>query len=170
MTSDHTNFEDLADRPGHLIRRLHQIHVALFLDECSDDNLTPVQFGVLTVASDGQIYDQVTIAERIGVDRNNAADVIRRLAKRGLLERPDNPADKRTKLAKITPAGRALVEKVQPSMIKAQRRLIDPFSEEEYQQFKRLARKLIDANDHSSRAPWKPDRFTRNRQTVATGD
>ncbi len=149
-------FQNLADRPGHLIRRLHQIHVALFLEECGKHDLTPVQFGVLTVLLDGEVRDQVTIAALIGVDRNTAADVIRRLAKRALLERPDDPKDKRTKLAKITHDGKKLVEKVQPGMVKAQVRLIDPLSDDEYALFMELTQKLISANDLSSRAPWRP--------------
>ena len=156
MPIDDSFFQNLADRPGHLIRRLHQIHVALFIEECGKHDLTPVQFGVLTVLLDGEVRDQVTIAAMIGVDRNTAADVIRRLAKRALLERPDSPKDKRTKLAKITSAGKKLVEKVQPGMIKAQTRLIDPLSEEEYALFMKLTQKLISANDLSSRAPWRP--------------
>ena len=156
MTVDDSFFQNLADRPGHLIRRLHQIHVALFLDECGKHDLTPVQFGVLTVLVDGEVRDQVTIAAMIGVDRNTAADVIRRLAKRALLERPDNPKDKRTKLAKITHDGIKRVEKVQPGMVKAQIRLIDPLTDEEYALFMKLTQKLISANNLSSRAPWRP--------------
>ena len=156
MTQQKPDFDNLSDRPGHIIRRLHQIHVALFLEECADYNLTPVQFGVLTVLSHGKVRDQVTIAKMIGVDRNTAADVIRRLARRGLLERPDNPADKRTKLAKITAEGLQLVEQVQPGMVNAQQRLINPLSNDEYQRFMELSQKLIKANDHSSRAPWSP--------------
>lgn len=169
MTDDHSNFEALSGRPGHLIRRLHQIHVALFLEECGIHNLTPVQFGVLTVLTDGKVRDQVTIAAMIGVDRNTAADVIRRLQKRGLLERPENPADKRTKLAKITPAGLQLVEVVKPGMIEAQSRLINPLSKQEYDQFMRLTNKLISANDHSSRAPWKPFHDGAESKTKASG-
>jgi MarR family transcriptional regulator, lower aerobic nicotinate degradation pathway regulator len=156
MKVNESLFQNLADRPGHLIRRLHQIHVALFLEECGKHDLTPVQFGVLTVLLDGEVRDQVTIAALIGVDRNTAADVIRRLAKRALIERPDDPKDKRTKLAKITHDGKKLVEKVQPGMVKAQVRLIDPLTDEEYALFMELTQKLISANDLSSRAPWRP--------------
>ncbi len=155
MTQEFQSFESLADRPGHLIRRLHQIHVALFLEECSKQNLTPVQFGVLTVLEDGTSRDQVTIARRIGVDRNTAADVIRRLEKRKLLERPNDPSDKRTKLAKITSAGSEMVDSVKPGMVRAQSRLVSPLSDEEYEQYMNLTLKLLKANDHSSRAPWK---------------
>jgi len=108
------------------------------------------------VLLDGKVRDQVTIAKMIGVDRNTAADVIRRLARRDLLERPDNLADKRTKLAKITATGKHLVEQVQPGMINAQERLISPLNNDEYQRFMELSQKLISANDHSSRAPWTP--------------
>jgi len=160
-------FENLAERPGHLIRRLHQIHVGLFLEECDKHDLTPVQFGVLTVLVDGAIRDQVTVAALVGVDRNTAADVIRRLTGRGLLERPDNPTDRRTKMAKITDAGKQMVDAVQPGMIKAQARLIDPLSEEEYAQFMALAEKLIAANDHSSRAPWRPGKEAKKGKAAA---
>ncbi|MDG1737175.1 MAG: MarR family transcriptional regulator [Paracoccaceae bacterium] len=156
MTKDIENFDNLADRPGHLIRRLHQIHVAIFLEECSEQNLTPVQFGVLTVLESGAPRDQVTIARRIGVDRNTAADVIRRLEKRKLLERPGDPTDKRTKLAKITKSGKEMVEAVKPGMMRAQTRLIGALSNEEYAQYIQLTQKLLDANDQSSRVPWKP--------------
>jgi len=155
MTEHIPTFDTLADRPGHLIRRLHQIHVALFLEECERFNLTPIQFGVLDVLKDKEMRDQITIATMIGIDRNTAADVIRRLASRGLLTRPDNPSDRRTKLTKITEAGRRIVEQVRPGMIEAQIRLMAPLSADEYERFMQLTQKLITANDHNSRAPWK---------------
>ena len=155
--SDEKKFERLIDRPGHLIRRLHQVHVALFLEECGAQNLTPIQFGVLTVLKDGKERDQVTIAYSIGIDRNTAADVISRLEKRQLLERPDNPLDRRTKLAQITASGQALVNTVVPGMIEAQKRLVAPLSDEEYEKFMSLTLKLVTENDHNSRAPWRND-------------
>jgi len=155
--SDEKKFERLIDRPGHLIRRLHQVHVALFLEECGAQNLTPIQFGVLTVLKDGKERDQVTIAYSIGIDRNTAADVISRLEKRQLLERPDNPLDRRTKLAQITASGQALVNTVVPGMIEAQKRLVAPLSDEEYETFMSLTLKLVTENDHNSRAPWRND-------------
>jgi len=155
--SDEKKFERLIDRPGHLIRRLHQVHVALFLEECGAQNLTPIQFGVLTVLKDGKERDQVTIAYSIGIDRNTAADVISRLEKRQLLVRPDNPLDRRTKLAQITASGQALVNTVVPGMIEAQKRLVAPLSDEEYETFMSLTLKLVTENDHNSRAPWRND-------------
>lgn len=149
------DFSNLWSRPGHLIRRLHQIHVAIFLEECEEFNLTPVQFGVLTVLYDQEVLDQVTIANQLGVDRNTAADVIRRLERRGLLERPASLVDKRAKLACINAAGRELVDAVQPHMIRAQERLAGTLDDEELSNIMELMGKLILTNNEGSRARLK---------------
>ncbi len=150
------DFSDLRRRPGHLIRRLHQIHVALFLEECQEFNLTPVQFGVLTVLNDHGTLDQVTIASLLGIDRNTAADVIRRLERRELLERPASITDKRAKLASITEKGHKIVDAVQPAMFNAQRRFVKPLNDEEYKRLMELMEKLIQENNEEGRAPWRP--------------
>ena len=156
------DFTNLWNRPGFLIRRLHQIHVAMFLEACEEFNVTPVQFGVLTVLNAHAVnsedaLDQVTIANSIGVDRNTAADVIRRLETRGLLQRPVSVTDKRAKLAKITERGREFVTSVQPAMIDAQRRFTSPLSREENDLLMGLLRKLINENNDASRAPLRQD-------------
>ena len=67
LRSESLDFSELWSRPGYLVRRLHQIHVAIFLEECSEFNLTPVQFGVLTVLYEGEALEQSTIAKQIGI-------------------------------------------------------------------------------------------------------
>ncbi len=156
-TTTPRDFSELYDRPGYLIRRLHQIHVAMFLEECAEFKLTPVQFAVLTVLSKNGTLDQVSIAKNIGADRNTVADVLRRLERRKLLERPPNTNDKRTKLAKITAEGSSFVEAVQPKMIEAQKRLTAPISREEYDTLNKILQKLLQGTKESSRAPLSYD-------------
>ena len=163
----HDSFKRLRDRPGHLIRRLHQIHVAIFLEECSEFNLTPVQFGVLNVLADGKALEQVAIASRIGIDRNNAADVIRRLESRGLVQRPTSTKDKRAKLACITEQGSALVDAVFPAMAEAQRRFVEPLSDNEYSRLMDLMEKLVVENDSASRVPWRIDGDQKSEEVKA---
>jgi len=45
-------------RPGYLLRRLHQIHYALFFEECAGFDITPVQYGLLTTLSLNPDLDQ----------------------------------------------------------------------------------------------------------------
>ncbi|MEE9587121.1 MAG: MarR family transcriptional regulator, partial [Hyphomicrobiaceae bacterium] len=72
-------YSDLWSRPGFLIRRLHQIHIGLFAEECQQFDITPVQYGLLTVLYSGNALDQVTLATEVGIDRTSGADVMRRL-------------------------------------------------------------------------------------------
>lgn len=147
---------DLWNRPGYLVRRLHQIQVAMFLEECEEFNITPVQFGVLTVLHDESPLDQGTIATQLGVDRNTVADVIRRLERRGLLERLEAVIDRRTKPARITSEGKAFVNAVQPAMERAQRRFIGALPEGDQIRLMELMRQLVQENNEAGRAPLRP--------------
>ena len=129
----------------------------MFLDECKEFNITPVQFGVLSVLYEDKTLDQISIATELGVDRNTVADVIRRVERRGLLERPPSTTDKRAKLARLTPEGRKFVEAVQPQMIAAQRRFIKALPRDEQDLLMELMRKLTRANNEASRAPMRTD-------------
>ena len=92
-------------RPGYLLRRLHQIHYALFFEECARYDITPVQYGLLTTLSLNPNLDQNSLARELGIDRTNVADVLNRLARRGLIERRRSPNDARMVLARLTRAG-----------------------------------------------------------------
>lgn len=146
-------YADLWSRPGFLVRRLHQIHVGLFADECGEHDITPVQFAILTVLYSGTALDQVTLSNSVGIDRVSGADVIRRLYRRGLVERVHSKEDRRAKLVHITPDGKALVRKMRPNMERAQERFLSPLSEAQQATFMDLVEKIIRVNNDASRAP-----------------
>ncbi len=146
-------YDELWNRPGYLIRRLHQIHVGLFVEECGGDDVTPVQSAILTVLQSGEEMDQLTLSTSVGIDRTSGADVIRRLERRGLLTRQSSKFDRRAKLVAITDAGKAFIKRVRPRMAKAQERLVAPLTDDEREEFYRLVNKLVDANNDASRAP-----------------
>ena len=145
----------LWDRPGFLIRRLHQIHVALFLEECRGFDVTPVQYAVLTALAIAPGRDQITLARDAGIDRTNVADVLKRLAERGLIERRRGAADRRVRLAYLTPEGAALTERMEAAMLRAQERLVAPLSEAERARLMRSLAALVAANNEFSRAPTR---------------
>ena len=104
-TAPRIPYTDLWSRPGFLIRRLHQLHVAIFLEECAAFDVTPVQYAVMSVLYHDRPLDQVSVAAEVGIDRNNAADVIRRLERRGFVERIQSETDRRARVSRITDAG-----------------------------------------------------------------
>jgi len=146
-------YADLWSHPGFLVRRMHQIHLGLFLEECRDCEITPIQFAILTVLYSGDAVDQITLSSSVGIDRTSGADVIRRLHRRNLLERVPSRQDRRAKLVHITDEGRTFVRRVQPRMEQAQERFIGPLTPAEQAQFIKLAEKIIRANNEASRAP-----------------
>lgn len=150
-TSD--GYTSLWARPGYLVRRLHQIHLGLFAEECAGFDITPIQLGLLTVLNQGDTLDQVTLSTQVGIDRTSGADVIKRLERRGLVERFASQQDRRAMLVRITDSGRDLVLKMQPKMQSAQDRLLEPLSEADRQQFTLLMQQVIRANNSASRAP-----------------
>ncbi len=114
----------LWSRPGYLIRRVHQHHSALFAEECKAFGITPVQYGVLTALMHRPDIDQATLGAECGIDRTNAADVLERLAERGLVTRTKSAADRRMMLAALTDEGRALTRTMHGAMQRAQERLL----------------------------------------------
>ena len=147
----------LWSRPGYLIRRLHQIHLALFLEECRSSNLTPVQYGVLTALSIRGELDQVSLAEEIGLDRTTTAEVLTRLQARALVSRKPNPRDRRAKLARITKRGRALTAAMFGAMQRAQDRLCAPLTQKERDVFMATLVRLIEANNEYGRGALRMD-------------
>ena len=139
--------------PGHLIRRLHQIAVAIFLQETESHGVTPVQYAALQTLASAPGIDQRTLAARIGLDASTVAGVVDRLQARGLLQRQASAQDRRVRLPVLTDAGAQLLQAVEPPLLSAQQRILAPLSKAERCEFLRMLRLLVEANNQLSRAP-----------------
>lgn len=144
---------DLESLPGYYIRRMHQIAVAVFLQETEGHGVTPVQYGALQTVADAPGIDQRTLAGTIGLDTSTIAGVIDRLEARGLMLRNASPEDRRVRLLSLTPEGDSLLKSMQPSVVRAQQRMLEPLPAGERKEFMRMLRVLVSANNDLSRAP-----------------
>ena len=152
------NFNDLPamnidDQPGYYIRRLHQISVAIFLQQTEVFGVTPVQFAVLQTVGSQPSIDQRTLARTVGLDTSTIAGVIDRLESRGLLVRSASPEDRRVRQLTLTDAAFQLLADIGPSMLRAQKLILDPLPEAEQAEFIRMLRQLVIKNNDLSRAP-----------------
>ncbi|RAS08543.1 putative transcription regulator, MarR family [Cupriavidus taiwanensis] len=138
-------------RPGFLVRRLHQIHVAMFFEECKAPNITPVQYAILTVLSVLPGLDQTSLGQEVGLDRTTTMDVVRRLEDRGLVERRENPADRRTRHVHLTREGKSVVTSLRADMARAQERMLAPLKPAQREVFMELLATLVEANNQYSR-------------------
>jgi len=145
----------LAARPGFLIRRLHQIHLALFAEECAAFGITPVQYSIMTIAASTPGLDQAQLAQEAGIDRATLANVAARLEQKVLLRRRRSPSDKRVKLVFLSPRGATILEKMRGPAQRAHDRTIAALPPQDRRQFLSLLKKLVDAQNDYGRAPLK---------------
>lgn len=137
--------------PGHGIRRLQQIAVAVFSQGAQACGVTPVQFAVLQILENMPGIDQRTLAQEVGFDKATIGGVIDRLEARGLLLRTLTPKDRRVKLLTLTEAGTALLQTLMPIALQAQQHMLDPLNAEERQQFIGLMARVL--AHHEGHAP-----------------
>jgi DNA-binding MarR family transcriptional regulator len=143
---------DLFEHPGHLLRRAQQISVSIFYDEMGDE-LTPVQYAILSGLAGHPGIDQVSLAGLAAVDTSTGATVCARLEEKGLLERKVIPHNRRQRALTITLEGARLLDALEPAAQRLCDRLLGPLSAHEQQVFMTLLAKLVNENNEQSRVP-----------------
>jgi len=144
---------DIDLQPGHLIRRLHQISVGIFLQETSELAVTPVQYAALQVVCNQPGIDQRTLARAIALDASTTGGVVDRLEARGWMERRQSPEDRRARQLFLTPAGLQGLTETVPPMLRAQEQILAPLTPRQRTEFMRLLQVLVTQNNDLSRAP-----------------
>jgi DNA-binding MarR family transcriptional regulator len=145
----------LSGRPGFLIRRLHQIHLALFAEECGRFGVTPVQFSLLSVVAGQPGLDQSTLALEVGVDRATTANVLARLEANGLLRRDRDDTDSRVKLVFLTTTGRRMLARMDDPARRAHERTLASLKPADRARFVATLAQLVDAGNEYGRAPMR---------------
>jgi DNA-binding MarR family transcriptional regulator len=145
----------LSARPGFLIRRLHQIHLSLFAEECAAFNVTPVQYSILTAVAEQPGLEQAALAQEVGVDRATLANVVARLATRGLVRRLQGKQDRRLKHVHPTAPCKRLLEQMKDPAWRAHERTIETLKPRERAGFLKALSHLVSAGNEHGRAPMR---------------
>jgi DNA-binding MarR family transcriptional regulator len=141
--TDRTREPHLDELPGHYIRRLQQMAVAVFADETAAFGITPVQYAAMQAVHDQPEMDQRSLSRNIGFDTSTIGGVIDRLEKRGLMQRNASAEDRRVRLLTLTAEGEALLKEIHPAMLRAQVRMLAPLTESDRRQFMRMLKVLV---------------------------
>lgn len=139
--------------PGNLLRRCHQISVAIFLRKCEAYHLTQLQYILLCALDEKGPLDQITLGGYTALDRNTVTVVVRKLEERGLVTRRRNPEDRRSMLVTLTEEGKRLRHAAEPSVDAVQEEILAPLSESERETLCQLLTRIADENNHLSRVP-----------------
>jgi DNA-binding MarR family transcriptional regulator len=98
---------------GHLLRRAQQLHVAVWLRDVSSDT-TSVQFAALAVLEQRGRASQRELGLVLDLDRSTIADLVARMARRGLIRRERDQDDRRRNVLELTSAGRDELAHLRP--------------------------------------------------------
>ena len=143
--------------PGYLFRRMQQIAVAIFMEECRSFDLTPVQYAALIAIHTHPGIDATRLSAVIAFDRSTLGSVIKRLETKKLIERKPSPDDKRVKLLFLTKPGAALLRDITSSVDRAQARMLQPLKPVDRKALLALLEQLVDLNNEASRVPLRAE-------------
>jgi DNA-binding MarR family transcriptional regulator len=143
--------------PGYLFRRMQQIAVAIFMEECRSFDLTPVQYAALVAIRTHPGIDATRLSAVIAFDRSTLGNVIERLEAKELIERKPAAQDKRVKLLYLTKSGVALLRDIMPAVDRAQVRMLQPLKAADRKLLMALLSQLVDLNNEASRVPLRAE-------------
>ena len=124
--------------------------VAVFMEETSAFDATPVQFAILNALIDDPGEDQITLSNRVAFDPATFGSVIGRIEAKGWVKREADPGDRRRKLLWITPHGEKVALGMKRAVAKAQQRIVAPLAVDEREQLSALLGKLIAGHEKTA--------------------
>jgi DNA-binding MarR family transcriptional regulator len=141
----------LERQAGHLLRRAHQRHSAIFQEKIGDAQLTPLQFAALVKLRDLTEVSQNHLGRLTAMDAATMQGVIKRLASRNLIKRRPDPDDRRRLIVSLSSEGYELVNALVSSGSDITAQTLEPLCPAERKQFLDLLTKLaqLSSNDAS---------------------
>ncbi len=110
--------------PLHLLHRAGQCAAEVFQAELGSGDLTPRQFAVLVTVSQNEGLSQTHLVDRTGIDRSTLADIVRRMLKKGLLQRRRTKEDARAYAVKLTDEGWRVLKSAEPMSRRVDERIL----------------------------------------------
>ncbi len=101
-----------------------------------DYDLTLQQVRVFAFVFASQQTPINKVADALDIRPNVATGIIQRLVDRGLIERREDPGDRRVRLLTVTEQGRALLNELGGIVLAKERELLERLSDQQLQQFR----------------------------------
>lgn len=98
-------------------------------------DVTPRQFAILLTVSQNEGLSQTHLVEKTGIDRSTLADIVRRLLKKGLLQRRRTKDDARAYAVKLTDEGVNLLKSAEPMARRVDDRILEALPANQRERF-----------------------------------
>lgn len=142
MPTKHDYPEALSKFTGSLVRRAQQRHVAVWLSEVSTE-ITSVQYAALEILQKTPGINQRQLGDELDVDRSTIADLVARMVRNDLIERSDDPVDKRSYVLFLTSEGKKNLATLRPRVEEVERILTARLTSRECLELRRLLLALL---------------------------
>ncbi|MCL4765659.1 MAG: MarR family transcriptional regulator [Hyphomicrobiaceae bacterium] len=150
---------DRLDRsPIHLLHRASQRASDVFQEEI-DGDLTPRQFAILLTVAQNEGLSQTHLVTRTGIDRSTLADVIRRMLKKGLLQRRRTREDARAYAVRLTDEGWRVLKAAEPLARRADEKILAVLSNSERDRFVKGLTEIVRALESQNDTDTDPSSF-----------
>lgn len=137
--------------PMPLARRFLQICTAVIAETLAGENLSPLQYTVLSYLDNEPDIDQNGLVARLGIDRTSTSQVVDQLEAADLVERRLNGADRRAWQLRLTPRGQKLRRRLMPAMGAANSRIFEPLTPSEREDLVDALIRVIENNQSYAR-------------------
>lgn len=94
-------------------------------------DLTPRQFAVLLTVAQREGLSQTDLVEVTGIDRSTLADIVRRMLKKGLLQRRRTREDARAYAVRLTDEGLRILAAARPKVEAVDARIVATLNSEQ---------------------------------------
>ncbi len=131
---------------SHLLRRAHFRAEAIFAAEFDVESITPRQKATLVTLYQNPGLNQNALADRLFMDRNTVAEMVRRLVAVGLVQRVPAQSDQRAYELFLAPEGARMLDAVMPRDLEVEHRIAATIPPEYRPLFLKCLRLLIDPN------------------------
>ena len=128
----------------HLLHRAGQCAGDVFSDEMDTQSLTPRQYAVLLTVAENEGVSQTGLVDRTGIDRSTLADIIRRMLKKGLVNRKRTKEDARAYAVKLTAKGQRALESASPAASLADQRILNALPKSKRNDFLNSLKTIVD--------------------------
>lgn len=129
----------------HLLHRAGQRAGDVFQAEMSNSGLTPRQYAVLVTVAHNEGLSQTQLVEKTGIDRSTLADIVRRMLRKGLLQRRRTREDARAYAVKVTEDGWRLLRSTEPTARRVDDKILGALPDAQREQFVRDLSAIVEA-------------------------
>jgi DNA-binding MarR family transcriptional regulator len=137
----------LMDMPSWLISQTSVQAHRMLTDALASEGARGYDYRLLAALQEFGPASQATLGRRTDMDRSDVVAALNELARRRLVERTPDPVDRRRNIISITPAGTALLQRLDDVLSDVQDELLAPLTRGERRGLVRLLTRVL--NHHS---------------------